>query len=562
MTVAQLFDINSDELFDVAIVGYGPVGATLANLLGQFGWRTVVFERDTDIYPVPRAVHMDDEALRILQAAGVMGDIQPALGGYPKHRQYLNAKGNVFFETFRNDQAPFGYPSNTYFHQPLLEKGLRQGVDRFDHVQVCLGVEVLNVEPARGTNIPATVTVQTTIKDKDSSSGQTINVQAKFVIGCDGGRSVVRKSLGIVLDDLKFEQPWLVTDFYLKEGVTLADTGLIYAHQQHCNPQQPMSFIPTSVKSHYRWEFMLLDGQTKEEVEQPDYVRQMLSLVVDPERIDLVRAAVYTFHSLIATQWRVGNCFIAGDAAHQMPPFAGQGMCSGFRDVQNLAWKLDLVLTGRLSAAATETLLDTYQMERLPHVTRMTRGTMFLGNLVQTRSPMRAFIRDLLFKTVLRIPRIFGRLAHFALRSPNLKAGILSSIKRSDTAKGTYFIQPEVQTNDTVALLDDVLGVGFALLWIGDTLDTAILQAIQAHNLSTAVSLHCIHIRQSMDNSGDNSPLITTLCDHTGKLGAWFETHQVDTVLIRPDRYVFGVYTLGTGKQSIEDILTDLSGAI
>jgi len=231
-------------LFDVAIIGYGPVGATLANLLGQDGWRVAVIETNADIHPIPRAVHLDDEAQRIFQAADALDLVTPSLGGYPPDRQYINAAGKVFFETHLNNSKPFGYQSNMYFHQPTLEVGLREGVARFPKVELYLNhVATHLVQDEHGVTIQAT----------HNQNGTATTVQAKYVVGCDGARSFVRKTLGISLHDLKFEQPWLVTDFYLKPGLTRENVGFPYAHQQICDPQQPISFIPNGVKDHYRF---------------------------------------------------------------------------------------------------------------------------------------------------------------------------------------------------------------------------------------------------------------------------------------------------------------------
>ncbi len=254
-------------MFDVAIIGYGPVGATLANLLGQDGWHVAVLEATSEIFPIPRAVHIDDEVPRILQAAGVLDLVAPSFGGYPPDRQYINAQGKVFFETHLNTSKPFGFQGNMYFHQPTFEAGLRAGVARFHQVEVFLNTCANNLEQDGD---------EVTIQAQHAQTGSAMTVRARYVVGCDGARSFVRKALAVELRDLKFEQPWLVTDFYLKPGLTREDVDFPYAHQQICNPQQPISFIPNGTKNHYRFEFMLPTAVAKETAEEPAYVHKML----------------------------------------------------------------------------------------------------------------------------------------------------------------------------------------------------------------------------------------------------------------------------------------------
>lgn len=562
-------------MFDVIIIGYGPVGATLANFLGADGWRVAVIETNAEIYPIPRAVHIDDEAQRIFQAAGVLDLVEPSFGGYPPDRQYINASGEIFFETHLNKSKPFGYQSNMYFHQPTLEEGLREGVARFANVEVFLNTRSTNLNQNSES-----VTVRAL-----QNGEREVELTARYLVGCDGARSFVRKALNIDLRDLHFEQPWLVTDFYLKPGLTRDDVGFPYAHQQICDPQQPISFIPNGVKNHYRFEFMLPPNVTKAEAEEEAYVHKMLAKVVDLDQIDIVRGAVYTFHSLIAKRWRDRRIFIAGDAAHQMPPFAGQGMCSGLRDAHNLSWKLDLVLR----ELADDKLLDIYERERKPHVTRMTRGAMFLGNLVQTQNPIRGWLRDLLFRTVFKIPAVFGRIAAFALRPPPLVLNQKSSAphcqkprwdrtflgrdkrgarkknpRRGQAASlsGSYFPQPAVtDAAGNILLLDDLFGANFVALGLDHD------PAAHFSSMPERFPLRCIQVARQGVPSADRSaeqerPLpnqpTPQIMDHTGRLADWFEENRVAVVLLRPDRFVFGAYSIQELHQAAAELSTQL----
>ncbi len=557
---------------DVAIVGLGPVGATLANFLGLYGVQTAVFERDEQVYPHPRAVHADDETLRILQATGLFEALAPALGNYDR-REYINAQGEVYFETILPQSKPLGHQVDIYFHQPTMDGVLRDGLSRFECVSVYTGHEVTAFDTsstassagysascsaghsasrsaghsAYDYNYYNEAPLPVTLSVREMSTGREKQVQAKYVIGCDGGRSMVRKRAGIRLTDLGFDQPWLVVDVTLKPGETRESANVPFVHRQYCNPEQPISYIPSGVQGHFRWEFMLRDGDDREAVQHPENVRRLLSLVVNPDKFRIDRAAVYTFHSLVAEQLRVGSLFIAGDAAHQMPPFAGQGMCSGLRDAHNLAWKLALVL----KQGAQPQLLDSYSQERIPHVTRMTKGTMFLGNLVQTQSPWRARVRDLLFKTLFSIPAVYARLARFALRPPDLKEGVLGTLRPN--AAGTPFPQPLVKKNDgTPTLLDEFLGSGFALLLHEPKeLMLSVLEAFK-----TALSGVPLQLLTTVSASSTPHPTddIISIQEQEDVLSTWFKMMQAEAVLIRPDRYVFDACRLADLHTMLESL--------
>ena len=353
---------------------------------------------------------------------------------------------------------------------------------------------------------------------------------AAYLVGCDGGRSFTRKAAGIELTDLGFDQPWLVVDTTLKPGETRESANVPFVHRQYCNPAQPIAYIPSGVKGHFRWEFMLAEDATREKAEAPDNVRRLLSLVVDPDKFEIDRAAVYSFHSLVAQEMRRGRIMLAGDAAHQMPPFAGQGLCCGLRDAHNLAWKLALVLKGSSDAA----LLDSYNSERIPHVTRMTRGTMLLGNLVQTQSRLRAWVRDMLFKTVFKIPAVYGRLARFALRPPDIQTGVLGSLRPK--AAGTRFPQPMVCTQqqaDQPILLDELLGNGFSLI----TRRPELIDKLDG--LFEAVAGQTVLILDQGNKDWPESAKASAVILSNQTLGAWLDKYDADAVVIRPDRYVF-----------------------
>jgi 3-(3-hydroxy-phenyl)propionate hydroxylase len=363
---------------DVAVVGFGPVGATLANLLGRDGVSVVVLEQATDVYQLPRAAHFDGEVMRIFQSVGLSDQILPATASMPG-MDFVAADGRLLLRFEAADhEAHDGWSRTFMFHQPDLERALWRGVDRFPSVRTCLGTEVTAIaEDAEGV----------TVSGRDLTSGAAVEVRARYLVGCDGARSTLRRHAGIALDDLRFDQPWLVLDTVLRDG---AEPALPDRAIQYCDPARPATFVPSAGR-HRRWEFMLLDGEDPAAIEEPETVSHLLSPWVEVGRdVDVIRSAVYRFHALVAERWRAGRLVLAGDACHQMPPFLGQGMCSGIRDAANLAWKLGLVLDG----IAGDEVLDTYQPEREPHVRTIARLAVEMGGIISTTDREVAAARD------------------------------------------------------------------------------------------------------------------------------------------------------------------------
>lgn len=328
--------------YDVAIVGMGPTGATLANLCGEAGLRTVVYERDPAPYSQPRACHLDAEIARVFQQLGFEREIRDLITA-SAGMEYVDASGTSLFSFEGFEREPLlGWHEDYVFVQPQIEAMLRRGLDRFPRVTVHLGVPAPPLD--------------------------SLLAHASYVVACDGATSPIREALGIRMLDLQYHEPWLVVD------VTLHDTAvpsLPPIIQQVCDPERLATFVP-SHGEYRRWEFLLRGD------EHPDPWALLAAWGVTPSNAVLVRAARYRFHALVAERWRAGpdgRVFLAGDAAHMMPPFMGQGMCSGIRDVVNLAWKLSEVWdTGRGDA-----LFETYESERRPHAEAVVRMSIEAG---------------------------------------------------------------------------------------------------------------------------------------------------------------------------------------
>ena len=349
-------------MFDIAIIGAGPVGLLLANLLGQRGHSVLVLEKQPLPYPMPRAIHFDGETMRAFQSAGLADQVleHTHIG---KGMLFRDSKGTTLIDWSRDQTpGPMGWHESYRFHQPALEQVLRDGLGRFANVTLQTGAEAIRL----GQNNDAAVI---------GLSNDTVT-EARYVIGCDGTGSFTRQALGIGLHDLGFQERWLVVD--VLANTPAADLG---DHSiQFCDPNAPATYV-RGIANRRRWE-MRLPADTPETPETPEtltdaQVWQHLSRWITPNDATLERAAVYTFRSRIANSWRQGRILLAGDAAHQMPPFMGQGMCAGLRDAANLGWKFSAVLNG-----AGDTLLNSYQSEREANARAFIAKSVALGQLI------------------------------------------------------------------------------------------------------------------------------------------------------------------------------------
>lgn len=493
--------------YDVAIVGCGPVGALAANLLGVRGIRTVVLEREAEPYPMPRAVHLDHEMMRLFDAAGVLPEIEPLMFAADGHI-HIGADGGVIrYLGSTGRPQPFSFANDYFFYQPEVERVLRGAIGRFDHVHLRLGTEVESV-------VQTDEAVLLTIHDGERRE----TIGARYVIGCDGARSVVRKAAGIALDDLDFEEPWLVVDAEVDGPIIFPEfTGVPEsANLQRlsvmlCDPRRPATIVPGR-GNHRRWEFMLLPGEGDAEMMESDRVAALIEPWVRGTPHRIVRAATYRFHGLVAESWQEGRIFLAGDAAHQTPPFFGQGMCHGFRDVANLAWKLDLMLSGTAGPA----LLATYQIERDPHVRAVIGAAVEAGRYICQLDPDLAAERDARMRKALRdsAPRTAADLI------PPVRAGVV-------VGEGPRFIQPPVaKPGEPRARMDQVTGGGWLLL----SRDADPLESLGSaeRTIWAAIGGRAFVV-------GDD------LIDLEGYLGRWFDEQGAVMVIVRPDFYVYAV---------------------
>ncbi|WP_155370837.1 bifunctional 3-(3-hydroxy-phenyl)propionate/3-hydroxycinnamic acid hydroxylase MhpA [Catellatospora vulcania] len=509
---------------DVLIVGCGPVGALTANLLGRRGVRTLVVERSREPHGQPRAFSCDDEALRIYQQAGLLAEVHDGMRTAPLV-DYTDGNGRPFAEIALSEvDFGLGHPPLQFFDQPRLEHALRTGLDRFPHVSLRLGV-ALEALHTGDDGVTARI--------RDLDTGLTRQVRARYVLGCDGARSTTRTLAGIELRGSTYAEPWLAVSGELPpEAVRLDRTRFV------CDWRRP-AFVSPAADGGYRLEFMLRGGETAAQLEQPAAVAELVAPYVDPDRFQVRRAAVYTFNHLVADRWRAGRVFLLGDAAHQMPPFMGQGLCSGLRDAANLVWKLDLVLSG----LAAPGLLDTYEQERRPHTEEMAAITVRVGRVFLARNRTGAKLRDVLLRGVQLVPRVRRFVRHFEFKPlPVHRHGWHVGGRPA----GTMFPQPRVAVPGATSPvpLDDVLGGGFAL--IGPQVNAAFAADPHWRGLPVRFVRLCPAGTAPALADGDYHEV----ADVDGHLTAWFARHRAGAALLRPDRFVYSA-ALGTAATDL-----------
>lgn len=511
----------TDPTYDVAIAGFGPTGATLAAFLGRRGARVLVVERERDVYQLPRAVHFDHEIMRTFQTLGIADAVLPFTRVVPRC-VFLSAERDVLFET-RTDTEIGGWSSDYMFHQPSLERLLRDTAEARPSVTVRYDAVDDFSEDADGVTLRL--------------GGET--VRTRFLVGCDGAASTVRKRAGFALEDLGFDEPWVVVDLTGAEG--LPDHTV-----QFCDPARPTSIVP-GANGFHRFEFMLLPGETDAHALVPETLRGLLRPWLDPERVELVRAAVYRFHAVVAREWWRRRVGIAGDAAHQTPPFLGQGMCAGIRDAVNLEWKLDLVLRGLAGPA----LLDTYGSERAPHVRELIERAVSAGRIVCTQDAELARVRDVELKKLREQP---GGVP-IPMTLPLAGAGVFQH--ETHAKVGRLAPQPRVQHGGGEALLDDVTGAGFRLVLRdgrgrpeGERLQRLadVGGRVVTWRSGGEMAGHASGVGRPTKAAEDDAARDTAaqrhavlLDDDAGTAAELFERHEVHGFLVRPDHLVYGV---------------------
>lgn len=483
---------SAGDMFDVAIVGYGPAGVVAAALLGQAGLKVHVAERMTEVYEIPRAIALDHEILRVFQQIGVIDAVAPFIEPFTPS-EYFGVDGQLIRRmTMVEPPYPQGYTPSVVFTQPAVERALRAHVATLANVRVDLGVEMSGLaQDAEGVSL---------------SYGDGRQVRARYALACDGGASGVREQLGIALEDLDFDEPWLVVDVLVNEQglAKLPKTSV-----QYCEPERPCTLV-IGPKNHRRWEISLKPGEDPREAATAERTWELLSRWLTPEDGQLWRQSSYRFHALVAERWRAGRVFLAGDAAHMQPPFLGQGMCQGVRDVTNLSWKLAAVLADKVSGPAADRLLDSYGEERKAHVRELTTRIKGVGAVICERDVEKARARDA------KLLADCGGVVKDTPRQdilPRLETGLLAT--NASSGRGTLFPQPRLADG---RLMDLQFGLGWRLVLDGE------LQSPE----SLAPEISVIRFAPGAQSEAE------------GVAAAWLRRHECHAALLRPDHYVYG----------------------
>lgn len=529
---------NLDLSTDIAIVGAGPVGLMIANYLGQCGVNVTLVEKLDSLIDYPRAIGLDDESLRTFQAVGLADNVLPHTTPWHAMR-FMTPKGRCFAD-IQPKTDEFGWSRRNAFIQPLADRVLFEGLQRFDNVKVLFGRELDGFEQSDSG-------VQLTLKNAE---GRSERLQAKYLIGCDGGNSLVRRSLGISFEGKTAPNQWIVVD--------IANDPLSTPHVYLCcDPVRPYvsAALPHGVR---RFEFMVMPGETEAELSKPENMRKLLAKVLpDPDRIELIRSRVYTHNARLAGRFRQGRVLLAGDAAHIMPVWQGQGYNSGMRDASNLAWKLSLVIKG----LANDRLLDSYELERRDHAKAMIDLSVLAGHVLAPPKRWQGTLRDgvsWLLNYVPPVKRYFVEMRFKPM--PQYSRGALIVPSEKGSPVGKMFIQPKVLTDaGATVLLDEVIGENFAFIaWGCDpTWGLTTAQIAQWKTLGTRFIqvLPDVQLRAPSDAGND----VIRVGDSTGRLREWFARGSSSIALLRPDRFLAGLATPQTLGKACNELALALN---
>ncbi|WP_369226159.1 bifunctional 3-(3-hydroxy-phenyl)propionate/3-hydroxycinnamic acid hydroxylase [Streptomyces sp. R39] len=511
MSEIRAQDGAGDSAYDVAVIGYGPTGVTAANLLGAMGLRVVVLERDAEVYSRARAISTDEEVVRIWQRAGLAERLKrDMLADRPL--DFVDARGRTFVSA-RPVPRGHGHPPQMFIYQPALEQVLRDGVDRYPNVEVWLRHECLRLrQDADGVELTVAGTADDAVR----------RLRASYVIAADGGTSLTRAQLNVGYEGRTYTDRWVVID-----------TEMLKPWPDHdrlrfrCDPARPAVDCPTPL-GHHRWEFPVLPGDDEQYLTSDEAIYELVARYgISEDSVKILRATVYSHHVRFAARFRVGRVFLAGDAAHAMPPWIGQGMAAGVRDVANLCWKLDAVLRGRLPG----TLLDSYEAERKPHVKEVTRRAVTVGRIITERRRAVTAVRDVVLPVLNRVAG-FSDWIQDSNWIPVAHYTDGFQARPRTKASGHQIPQPRVTGADGEPVrLDDVLGGHWLLLHGGLPGPQPAWDRLGVPSLTVTPA--------------GSHPAEGTLVDSDGVLLRWMSEHRAATVVLRPDSYVYAAAPAG-----------------
>ena len=505
--------MTTRQHWPVIIVGAGPTGLTLAGLLARYGIDVLLIERNPQTVQEPRAVSIDDELLRTMQSVGIINELVPHI--------VLGYGSEYFSPSRRRSSRSSRLHSNTAIH----------AVTRFASRcwSACCGTISGDMPTPRSCLKPSlsnSLSRRRRQSCASSGKGAPAELSCDFLVGCDGSRSFVRQTLGIEMHGSTFRERWLIVD--IEDTTDPSHDTKVY-----CIPERPCLSLPGPSGTR-RFEFMLHDGEQDADVLAPDNVAALLRLYGTDDKAVLRRKVVYTFHARMADRWRAGRVFLAGDAAHLTPPFAGQGMNSGVRDAHNLAWKLAAVVSGHLG----DKLLDSYEAERRDHAAEMIQLAIRMGQVMMPRGRWQALAFQTFFRALALYPAARSYFAEMKYKpKPRFHRGFLlaPTAPSGQSLVGKLFPQALVMTASGFTLLDDVLGDGFALLAPPGTPPNILARGRPGEAIGPPIRAVAVLDRE--DTSAVEAPVIAAR-DLRGDLARLLAGQPAGLYLLRPDRYV------------------------
>jgi 3-(3-hydroxy-phenyl)propionate hydroxylase len=491
------------------------VGLTVANLLGQAGIETLVLERNPDTVPHPRAIVLDDEGARTLQAFGADDFLAQTVEG--DGARYFDNNGTCFARVGAGPRT-YGFAKRHFMYQHEFERHLVRHLKRYAAVKLHFSENVVSVIPE-----PQSVSIEA-----ETANGRR-TVQCDWLLACDGARSGVRQSLGIAFSGSTYEQEWIVLDMD-------RDPDDSNFSRFYCSTERPTVSVPAP-RGGRRYEFMLQDGDDRNCVLSDEMLAKLCAPFRTFRPEDVIRRAIYTFHARIASQFRKGRVLLLGDAAHVMPPFAGQGMNSGLRDAHNVAWKLELVLKG----LADESIMDSYDQERRDPAWAMIQLAVAMGQVVMPKGPEQVEFRELLLKALEPFPGVQDYFLHMKFKpKPRYDAGLfvdLDAQRYEASLVGEMIPQPNViDAAGRTRKLDELLGRGFALIAQNEACSNALMKL----NHPIWDDLQPVKVHLSDESSLIEGP--TSAIMPADSIGRPLRTHRDQILLVRPDRYAAGAF--------------------
>jgi len=500
---------------DVVVVGAGPVGLSLAHQLAQEGVDTILLEKNTEIVREPRAVGLDGESIRTWQAVGLLEQLQPhihfRLGG-----RYYNAEGEELFWLNYEGQEPCGYPVKQSFDQGETDLVLANSLIERESARLLFGHEVISYSQD-SEHVTAEVR---------EHNGELQTINARFLVGCDGGRSTVRRLMGVSMTGEVNDFPWLVID--TRDPVFVDGPTVMF----FCDPKRPGMTLRITPE-YRRWEWMLLPGESEAELLDEKKIHSLIAPFTDVSQVEIFRKRVYSFSAVIADRWQDRRVLLAGDSAHMTPPFAGQGLNAGIRDTRNLFWKIALVVKGQ----ADLRLLDTYELERREHTRELIEFAVRLGEKIQPLDTQQAAERDRMFAELRKEPQALQDYLNDLTkpqRIQSLDSGVVAPLHQHKL-HGQYVLQPRLTLEDgSLQLLDELLGPGFCIMGYGCDPEAELPAEVLANWRNMGARTLAV---------ADSDATTGWPRDLTGTLAEQFQALAPVMVLIRPDRFIISAFT-------------------